>query len=377
METTRFFPLGDFALDCGETVPSAVLAYETYGTLRPDRSNAVLLFHALTGSQHAHGYNPSIPEIAPLWQEENHQGWWNAMIGSGRPLDTDRYFIICANLLGSCYGSSGPYSTHPDGTPWGSRFPLITAGDQARAQAALLGHFGIERLHLVGPSVGGLVGLAFTALYPSRVHSFITIGSGYKPSMDHQLSVFEQILAIELDPRYLAGRYPLDNPPKQGLAFARIIGHKAFVYQEGLAERARESTGDRKNMLTWYTPTRNTQSYMLHQGTKFANRFDANSYIRIADMWINYDLRTITGTATLEQALEPCRAAGVPFLVFSIDTDACFRPEEQREYVDQLRRIGIPAEYHLIRSEKGHDSFLLEPELYAEPIARFLQRGNA
>ena len=373
MVETRFFSAGDFSLASGEVIPGAQLAYETYGRLNGDASNAVLLFHALTGSQHAHGYNPSVPGTGSLWQEENHLGWWDAMIGPGRPLDTDRLFIVCANLLGSCYGSSGPCTLHPDGKPWSARFPLVSAADQARIQTLLLESLGIGRFHVVGPSVGGLAGLALTALFPERVKGFISIGSGYHPLIEHQLSVFEQILAIELDPLFRAGNYPLDDPPSRGLAFARIIGHKAFVYQQGLESRARAATGDRCGLLSWYKPTRNTQSYMLHQGTKFARRFDANSYLRLADMWIDFDLPRQTGTASFAEALRGCSRERTPVLVFGIDTDACFPQEAQIEFTSELRRAGVPAELQLVRSEKGHDSFLLEPELYAEAISRFLQ----
>lgn len=373
MVETRFFPAGDFTLDSGEILPGAQLAYETYGRLNGDASNAVLLFHALTGSQHAHGYNPSVPGTGRLWQEENHLGWWDAMIGPGRPLDTDHLFIVCANLLGSCYGSSGPCSPHPDGRPWSARFPLVSAADQARIQTLLLDSLGIERFHVVGPSVGGLAGLALTALFPERVKGFISIGSGYRPLIEHQLSVFEQILAIELDPLFRGGSYPLDDPPSRGLAFARIIGHKAFVYQQGLETRARAATGDRCGLLSWYAPTRNTQSYMLHQGTKFARRFDANAYLRLADMWINFDLPRQTGTENFAEAMRGCAREQTPVLVFGIDTDACFPQEAQEEFAGELRRAGIPAELQLVRSEKGHDSFLLEPELYAEAISRFLR----
>lgn len=375
MIETHFLTAGDFTLDSGEVLPDARLAYETYGTLNAEASNAILLFHALTGSQHAHGYNPRVPGVEPLWQEENHQGWWDAMIGPGRPLDTDRYFIVCANLLGSCYGSSGPYALHPDGRPWGGRFPRVSAADQARIQVDLLAHLGIEQFHVIGPSVGGLAGLALTALFPEKVKGFISIGSGYVPLIEHQLSVFEQILAIELDPLFCGGHYALDAPPLRGLAFARIIGHKAFVYQQGLENRARAATGDRCGMLSWYAPTRNTQSYMLHQGTKFARRFDANAYLRLADMWISFDLPRLTGAPDLAAALNGCRREQVPFLVFGIDTDACFPQEAQSELTQQLRRAGIPAELQIVHSLKGHDSFLLEPERYAEAITRFLERA--
>lgn len=372
--STRFLSIGhSVTLESGAVLPDVQLAYETYGTLNADKGNVLLLFHALTGSQHAHGWNPAVPGIGERWTEENHQGWWDTMIGPGKPLDTDRYFIICVNLLGGCYGSAGPSSPHPeDGKPWGSRFPALAIADQARCQAMLLDALGIERVTLVGPSVGGLVALSFAVLFPNRVKGVVSIGSGYRASIEHRLSVFEQILAIELDPDFKGGDYDESNPPKRGLAFARIIGHKAFVCHENLEERARKDVGDRCGMLCSYSPKRSTQSYMLHQGTKFAKRFDANSYILIADMWSEFDICDQQETDSFTLALEPCAKASIPFLIFSIDTDCCFRREEQVRFVSLLKEAGIPAEFHEIHSGKGHDSFLLEPELYAEATARFL-----
>ena len=369
---SRIHTLGELRFDSGDTLPGMQLAYETYGTLAPDAGNAILLFHALTGSHHAHGYNASLPEAGSFWQPENHRGWWDAMIGPGKPLDTDRYFIVCANYLGSCYGSSGPTSIAPDGTPWGSRFPLVTANDQARAQVQLLESLGIERFSIVGPSVGGMLSLAITAMYPERVRSVIIIGASCAPPIEHKLSVFEQILAIELDPLYHAGRYPLAAPPEHGLALARIICHKLFVYQRGLEKRARRGISDRKGMLTWYTPTRNTESYMLHQGAKFAKRFDANAYIRIVNMWASFDLPTLTDLPNTDAVFTRYAQHGIPFMLFSIDTDCCFTPRGISHFYRRLLKNGVHARYRCIHSAKGHDSFLLEPELYEADIARTL-----
>lgn len=372
--STQFLPLGDFLTESGVLIPNVQAAYECYGTLNADASNAILLFHALTGSQHAHGINRAVPGTGTLWQEENHEGWWDSMIGAGKPLDTDRYFIVCINLLGSCYGTTGPCSPHTDGQAWNARFPLVTAGDQARLQAQTLTALGIERATLVGPSVGGLIALAFAALFPERTKGVVSIGSGWHPLIEHQLSVFEQILAIELDPLYCGGFYTADAPPVRGLALARIIGHKAFVCPKELETRARAACGDRYGMLSWYQPTRNTQSYMLHQGTKFARRFDANAYIRISDMWINYDILRITHTTSFAEALSGCRLNKTPFLIFGIDTDACFPIEVQHELVKQLENASIRAHMETVHSLKGHDSFLIEPELYAHALSEFLAR---
>lgn len=364
---------GSFSLRNGAALDKVRVAYEQYGAPTPEKDNVILLFHALSGSQHAYGCNPDVPGTGALWKPENHEGWWNSIIGPGKPLDTDRFCIICANYLGGCYGTTGPSSIcSADGLPYGSRFPHVEAADQARLHALLLDGLGIRNVHLAGPSVGGLIALSFACQFPERVKSFISIGSGYRASIEHRLSLFEQILAIELDPDFHGGDYYQGHFPKKGLAFARIIGHKAFVYQEGLEQRARKEVGGQSDMLAWMTPTHSAQSYMLHQGTKFAERFDANSYIRIADMWAEFDIRDHAPEGTFSAALAGFRRAGIPALVFSIDTDCCFRPAEQQDFAARLEAAGIPVEFHTITSTKGHDSFLLEPELYAEPIRRIL-----
>lgn len=370
---SHIFRLGDFTFHCGETLPDIQLAYETYGTLNEDKSNAILLFHALTGSHHAHGYNDNLPEAGTFWQPENHQGWWDRMIGPGKPLDTERFFIICANYLGSCYGSSGPTQTAPDGEPWGSRFPLTDGNDQARAQIQLLDHFGIDRFAIVAPSLGGMLALTLAALYPERVRSMVIIGAAHRPAINHKLEFFEQVLAIELDPAYRAGRYPLSDPPNRGLALARIISHKLFVYQDGLEKRARKGICDSKGMLTWYQPSRNTESYMLHQGTKFAKRFDANAYIRIVNLWAGYDLPAFTGMADTDEVFRLYARHNIRFLLFSIDTDYCFTADAIEEFHQELTRNGVSSVHTRIQSEKGHDSFLLEPDLYADGLAEYLK----
>lgn len=371
--STNIFEIGDFTFDSGITLPNIRLAYETYGTLNADKSNAILLFHALTGSHHAHGLNDHLPEAGDFWRAENHEGWWDRMIGAGKPLDTDKYFIICINFLGSCYGSSGPTSIAPDGEPWGSRFPMVTPNDQAKAQMKLIDSWGIDRFAIVGPSIGGMLSLVFTYLYPERVRSVIIIGASCQPPIDHKLAAFEQIMAIELDEKYRAGRYPLSDPPRRGLALARIISHKFFVYQRGLEKRARKGgIPDRKGMLTWYEPTRNTESYMLHQGTKFALRFDANAYIRIINMWASFDLPALCGQKDLDSVFRHFAAYKIPFMIFSISTDCCFSPRSCSLFYRRLLKNGVNARYTCIESSKGHDSFLLEPELYQADMIAYL-----
>ncbi|MFI3243738.1 MAG: homoserine O-acetyltransferase [Akkermansia sp.] len=374
---TIIHDLGDFTFDSGETLPHVQLAYECYGQLNEAKDNVILLNHALTGSHHAHGWCDSLPEAEPLWMPENFEGWWNLMIGPDKPLDTNKYFIVCANYLGGCYGSTGPSSTAPDGKPWGGRFPLVKARDQARAFMLLLDSMGVDKFRLVAPSVGGLCGLVNAILYPERVTGLLLIGVGYKISIEHRLSVFEQILAVEMDEQFCAGHYDPSNPPNRGLALARIICHKLFVDQSQLDKRARKGVIAKSPMLNWYQATRNTESYMLHQGTKFAKRFDANSYLRIINMWGSYDVAQLCGKKSVDACFRVLAEHHIPVQLFSISTDYCFTPREIAAYHRKMVRNGVDAQYHCIKSSKGHDSFLLEPELYEADIKQFLEDSKA
>jgi homoserine O-acetyltransferase/O-succinyltransferase len=378
--TTQFFYTGSaaepFLLRDGGELPGATLAYETWGELNADRSNAILLFHALSGSHHAAGLNTGIEGIAELWQPELHEGWWGDMIGPGLAIDTDRYFVICANYLGGCYGSTGPRSIHPEtGKPWGSSFPHVTAADQVELQARLLDHFGIQTLKaVIGPSVGGLVALTFATRFPDRVTNVISIASGYKTTVLNRLVLFEQILAIENDRNFNGGDYYENGPPLYGLALARMISHKTFVHLDAIERRARQDVVQPDDVLSWYRVRDQFQSYMLHQGKKFVKRFDANTYLRIIDLWSRYDGANEGDAETAADLFERSRLAGQKWLVFSIDSDFCFYPEEQTELVGHLEKAKVDVMHITVHSDKGHDSFLLEPNLYTPHIAWVLGR---
>lgn len=357
-------------------LPGLSLAYETWGHLNADASNAILLCHALSGSHHAAGHNPEIEGVGALWQPELHGGWWEAMIGPGKAIDTNRYFVICANYLGGCYGSSGPASIHPEtGRPWGSAFPAVTAADQVEAFSHLLDALGIETLNaVVGPSVGGLIALTFATRFPKRVRNVISIAAGYKTTVLNRLILFEQILAIENDPHFNGGDYYADQPPLYGLALARMISHKTFVHLDSIERRARQDVIQPDDVLAWYRVRDQFQSYMLHQGKKFVGRFDANTYLRIIDMWSRYDASQEGDAETPEDLFARSRDAGQKWLVFSIDSDFCFYPEEQTELVKHLENADVDVMHITVHSEKGHDSFLLEPDLYTPHIAWVLGR---
>lgn len=372
---TQFFETGNAAepvrLRDGGLLPGITLAYETWGTLDPDRSNAIFLFHALSGSHHAAGTNVGIQGVGELWQPEMHDGWWENMIGPGKAIDTDKFFVICANYLGGCYGSTGPGSINPQTTkPWGASFPAVSAADQVEVFARLLDHFQIDTVHaVVGPSVGGLIAMTFATRFPSRVRNVIIIAAGYKTTVLNRLHLFEQILAIENDPHFNGGDYYGGDAPLYGLVLARMISHKTFVHLDAIEKRARQDIIQPDDVLAWYQVRDQFQSYMLHQGKKFVKRFDANTYLRIIDMWSRYDA-TQEGDAMIPRdLLERAFLAGQTWLVFSIDSDFCFFPEEQAELVKHLEDAKVDVMHISVHSGKGHDSFLLEPNLYTPHIS--------
>jgi homoserine O-acetyltransferase len=353
-----------FFLQSGEALVSAELAYETYGQLNAARDNAILVFHALSGSQHAAGLNTAVPSAGSLWTEENHLGWWDEFIGPGRGLDTNQFFVIAANYLGGCYGSTGPSSTDPrTGHPYGPRFPQLTIADIVNSQMALLDHLGIHRLHAtVGASLGGLLSLSLATRFPDRVRTVIPFATGIRTTALQRLHNIEQIVAIESDPNFRGGDYYGRETPDRGLALARMIGHKTFVSLEAMEERARDEVVRRDDLLAWYQIRSPLESYMLHQGRKFVRRFDANTYLRILDAWNRFDLAREAVANDLIGLFRRCRSQS--YLVFTIDSDACFYPSEQAELVDILKKSGVDATRITLHSDKGHDSFLLEPHLY-------------
>lgn len=374
---SRFFtfaktPATRFRLQTGATLGPVTLAYETYGRLSAARDNAVLVFHALSGSQHAAGYNPAVPGVGKLWTEECRVGWWDGFIGPGKALDTRRFFVVCANYLGGCYGSTGPRSPNPHtGRPYGGDFPPIRVSDIVDSQLRLLDHLGIRTLHaVVGGSLGGLLALNLALRYPKRVRVVVPIAAGLEVTILQRIHNFEQIFAIEEDAAFQRGHYYEGPFPEKGLALARMIGHKTYVSLRTMAGRARHEIVHRERELKLYQLTHPIESYLLHQGQKFVKRFDANTYLRIMDAWQHFDLLKDTGVSHWRSLLR--RARGQRYLVFTIDSDVCFYPEEQEEMVRRLRDAGVAVTYQVVHSVKGHDSFLLEPELYAPALRKVL-----
>ncbi len=374
VETSYFTVDEPFRLVSGETLESVTIAYETYGELSPEKDNAILLFHALSGSQHAAGYNPKVKDVEDLWNEECQTGWWDGFVGSGKAIDTDRYYVICANYLGSCYGSTGPRSINPEtGRCYAGAFPVIQFNDIVDSQLPLLDHLGIEKLHaVIGGSLGGYLCINFSARYPKKVKKVIPLAAGLQVTILQRIHNFEQIFAIEEDLKYQSGFYDPSDPPIKGLALARMISQKTFISLETIARRSRREIIQPDEDFKVYKLTNPVESYMLHQGKKFVKRFDANSYVRIVNAWQMMDLAADAGAEDLVESLSHCREQ--EYLLFSIDSDVCFYPEEQSLIATELEKTNIPYEHLTVHSEKGHDSFLIEPDLYAHKIRSFLSR---
>ena len=370
-------PEHPFVFASGEALEHGEVACETYGKLNARKDNAVLLFHALSGSQHAAGFTAEVPGTGTRWTKDCQEGWWDIYIGPGKALDTDRYFIICANVLGGCYGTTGPASINPKTQrPYGASFPRVRTSDVVRSQALLLDSLGIGQLHaVIGASVGGMLAINFATLFPERVRVVVPIATGSRTTVLTRLTCFEQVLAIENDPRFNGGNYYDGEAPELGLALARMVSHKTFVHLDAIENRARSEVKSANGHLSWYQVGHNVESYMLHQGKKFVQRFDANTYLRIIDMWLRFDPLRDAEVSTYADLFARSQQAGHRYLVFSIDSDFCFYPEEQAELVAHLEHANVSNIHLTVHSNKGHDSFLLEPELYTPHLVYALQ-GN-
>ncbi len=377
-QETQFFTFADepgkpFSLQNGQTLGPITLAYETYGKLNEAKDNAILLFHALSGSQHAAGYNESIPGVGPRWTDECRKGWWDKFIGPDKALDTRHFFVICVNYIGGCYGSTGPSSINPaTGKPYGGSFPSIRANDIVDTQMILLDHFGINALHaVVGSSFGGMLAANLSIRYPERVSRIILIACGIDVTILQRIHNFEQILAIEENAHFNAGDYYEGAAPDKGLALARMISHKTFVSLQAMQHRARTEIIRTGNEAKPYHINHPVESYLLHQGHKFVQRFDANTYLRIIEAWQHFNLEKDAGDEALPTLLRRCQKQR--FLVFSIDSDVCFYTDEQEHLVQLLQGAGAACQHITVHSDKGHDAFLLEPKLFTPHFVYMLK----
>jgi homoserine O-acetyltransferase len=351
----KFEPDKPLRLDAGVDLAPFQIAYQTYGTLNAARSNAILVCHALTGDQHVANVHPVTGK----------PGWWESMVGPGRPIDTERYFVICPNVLGACMGSTGPASTNPQtGEPWGLDFPMITVRDMVRAQAMLLDHLGIESLFsIAGGSMGGMQVLQWASTYPQRVFSALPLATATRHSA--QNIAFHEVgrQAVMADPEWRGGRYfAAGTNPRRGLAVARMGAHITYLSDAALHRKFGRRFQDRDNPTFTFDADFQVESYLRHQGISFVERFDANSYLYLTRAMDYFDLAAdFDGVLASAFKRTPTR-----FCVVSFTSDWLFPTSDSRAIVHALNAGGARVSFAEIVTDKGHDAFLLqEPELFA------------
>lgn len=358
-------PAQGFELEGGGSLPELQIAYETYGVLSPQRDNVIFVCHALSGDAHVAGYHTA---------EDKHPGWWDDMIGPGKGIDTERFFVICANILGGCKGTTGPASINPStGRPYGSTFPAITIGDMVRAHRLLLQHLGIEKLYAtIGGSFGGMQVLEWGIRYPSFVDRCICIASA--ASLSTQALAFDIVgrEVITSDPAWSGGDYyGTGKSPADGLAAARMIGHITYLSPEIMATKF----GRRKNdilPLERFSTRFEVESYLQHQGEKFVERFDSNSYLHITHAMDTYDLTEIHGD--LKTAFTGVKAK---FLIVALSSDWLFPPEQSLAIATALVQADKRVSYYLLKAPYGHDAFLVDIEHLSQIIQTFLGARGA
>jgi homoserine O-acetyltransferase len=350
-------------LKSGAVMDEYELVYETYGTLNPDRSNAVLVCHALNAAHHVAGHYADDPKNI---------GWWDNMIGPGKPLDTSRFFVVGVNNLGGCHGSTGPKSINPrTGKPWGADFPVVTVEDWVATQARLADHLGIPHFAaVIGGSLGAMQALQWTISYPERVRNSIVIACA--PNLSAQNIAFNEVArqAIITDPDFHDGHYYEHNTqPTRGLRVARMVGHITYLSDDEMAAKFGRQLKNGKLNYTFDTEFE-IESYLRHQGRKFSEYFDANTYLRITKVLDYFDPALEHG-GNLAKALAPARAK---FLVISFTTDWRFSPERSREIVKALLDNRLDVTYAEIEAPHGHDAFLLEDPRYHRLVAAYFDR---
>jgi len=350
-------------LKSGAVVDEYELVYETYGMLNADRSNAVLVCHALNAAHHVAGQYADDPENV---------GWWDNMIGPGKPVDTSRFFVVGVNNLGGCHGSTGPQSTNPrTGKPWGADFPVVTVEDWVATQARLADHLGIPRFAaVIGGSLGAMQALQWTISYPERVRHSILIACA--PNLSAQNIAFNEVArqAIITDPDFHDGHYYEHNTrPTRGLRVARMVGHITYLSDDEMAAKfGRQLKNGKLNYS--FEPEFEIESYLRYQGKKFSEYFDANTYLRITKV-LDYFDPALEHDGNLAKALAPARAN---FLVASFTTDWRFSPARSREIVKALLDNRLDVTYAEIDAPHGHDAFLLDDARYHRLVAAYFDR---
>lgn len=348
-------------LDCGKIIKDFPLAYETYGKLNENRTNAILVFHALTGDQFASGKNPITKR----------EGWWNTAVGTNKALDTKKYFVICANVLGGCMGTFGPKDINQkNNEPYGLNFPVITIKDMVVAQEALLDYFKIEKLLcVIGGSMGGMQVLQFCASFPDRTLSAIPIACSSSHSAQNIALNELARQAIMADPEWIKGDYNKNKTsPKKGLAVARMAGHISYLSESGLQEKFGRKLQEKADYEFSFNADFQVESYLRHQGYSFVDRFDANSYLYITRAMDYFDL-----SKQFKNGLtDAFRGQKTKFLVISFSSDWLYPTKHSKDIVISLNACRANVSFAEIKTDKGHDSFLVDEPKFLTTIKGFI-----
>ncbi len=346
-------------LESGDSLGPVEVVYETYGTLNEDRLNAILILHAFSGSAYAAGHK----------KEEDKPGWWDSMIGAKKAFDTDKYFIICSNVLGGCAGTTGPLSQNPStGRPYGLDLPSITINDMVRVQKRLVDNLGIKRLlSVAGGSMGGMQALAWMADHPDSINSAIVIAASHKHSP--QQIAFHEVgrQAIMADPDWMEGDYYGKSIPAKGLALARMIGHITYMSEQSMEEKFGRQTKQAGDKFK-FTADFEVEHYLRYKGDSFVKRFDANSYLYLTKAMDRFDA---SGGKPLENALKGHKYKA---LVISFNSDWLYPSGHSKEIVKACKKAGVDATYCELDSKYGHDAFLLETKEQSHLIKHFLEK---
>lgn len=361
---TKYYTLEeDLKLETGNVLKTPTIAYETYGTLNAQKSNAIYVCHALTGDAHAAGWHDN----------DKKPGWWNIIIGPGKPLDTNKYFIICSNVIGSCKGSTGPSSINPDtGKEYGLDFPIITIADMVQAQKKLMDFLGITQLYaVIGGSMGGMQVLEWTLSHPEMIRNAIMIASGaYSTPQQIAFNAVER-RSITEDPNWNKGNYyNSDKIPEQGLSVARMIGHITYLSNESMYQKFGRRLQDKNDFSYDFSNEFQVESYLEYQGFTFTKKFDANSYLYLTKALDYFDVRK---NNSLEEGLKPIRAK---MLIMSITSDWLYTHEHMEEIVLALRANNVDVTYSKLNSDYGHDAFLIENGQMNYIISNFLSKAT-
>ncbi len=360
-------PPDSMVLESNARLGPITIAYETLGTLNEDKSNVILVLHALSGDSHVAGYYS---------QEDQKPGWWEIMVGPGKGIDTDKYFIICPNIIGSCMGSTGPSSINPaTGNPYGFDFPVVTIGDMVKAQKALLDHLGIEKiLTVIGGSIGGMQVLEWTVRYPHMVFSAIPLATTTRHSA---LAIaFNEVArqAIMADPNWNMGKYYGSAKPNLGLALARMVGHVTYLSDEAMRRKFGRRLQNKGDFSFNFDADFQVESYLRYQGQKFVDRFDANSFLYITKAADYFDLRRQHGDGSETEAFARTNAK---FLVISFTSDWLYPTYQSKAMVKSMKKNNLDVSFCEIEAEWGHDAFLLPNERLSALIKGFLDHNFA